>query len=250
MNFHGSDSFTYTVTDGRGGQDTATVSITVNAVNDSPVAVADSYSTDPDTPLSVPATGVLANDSDADGDSFSAVPIGNGATANGGTVTLNSDGSFTYTPPAGFTGTDSFSYTITDGTLTSLPATVSIDVSAPVSDIALYVYDIRFESVRGKDWRAVFEIRGDSDGDGVGEGTDSVAAGVQITVEFAGITYTGVTDSAGVFRTGWIKNLSSGTHYANVVDLVLAGYYWDPLSTLNVEDDSDGDGLPDDLLMR
>ena len=65
-----------------------------------------------------------------------------------------------------------------------------------------------------------------------------------------GITYTGVTDSDGVFRTDWIKNLSSGDHYADVVDLVMAGYYWNPLSSLNLEDDSDGDGLPDDILHR
>jgi hypothetical protein len=96
----------------------------------------------------------------------------------------------------------------------------------------------------------VFEIRGDSDSDGVGEGTDSVAAGVEITVQFAGITYTGVTDADGVFRTSWINDLSSGDYYANVLDLVMAGYYWDPLSSLNLEDDSDGDDRPDDILYR
>ena len=168
-----------------------------------------------------------------------------------GQLQVNGDGSVNYTHDGSNNCSDSFSYTITDGTLNSLPATVSIDVLAPVTDIALYVYDIRFESKRGnKDWRAVFEIRSDSDGNGVGEGTDSLAAGVQITVQFAGITYTGVTGSDGVFRTSWINNLSSGDYYANVLDLVMAGYYWDPLSTLNMEDDSDGDGLPDDLLIR
>ncbi|MBM4090052.1 MAG: tandem-95 repeat protein [Planctomycetes bacterium] len=247
-NYHGGDSFTYTISDGRGGTDTAVVTVDITAVNDAPVAVADSFSTLKDQVLSVAQPGVLINDSDVDGDAFSAVPW-SGTSAYGGQVALNADGSFTYTPPAGFTGTDTFGYTITDGSLQSSPATVSIQVTGGVTS-ALYVYDIRFESKRAnKDWRAVFEIRRDSNGDGQGGSTDAVAAGVEITVEFAGVRYTGVTDSSGVFRTSWINNLSSGAHYAEVVDLVLAGYFWDPLA-LDLEDDSDGDGLPDDILYR
>ena len=126
---------------------------------------------------------------------------------------------------------------------------MAIEVSASNAN-ALYVFDIRFESKRGgKDWRAIFEIRSDSNADGQGGAADNVAAGVTIDVVFAGRTYTGTTDSDGVFRTSWIKNLSSGDHYANAVDLVLAGYSWDPL-TMDLEDDSDGDGKPDDLLVR
>jgi hypothetical protein len=69
---------------------------------------------------------------------------------------------------------------------------------------------------------------------------------VSLTVEFAGQTYTGTTDADRVFGTSWIKDLGSGDHYANAVDLVLANYAWDPL--MDLEDDSDGDGNPDDLL--
>ena len=84
---------------------------------------------------------------------------------------------------------------------------------------ALYVYDIRFESKRGgKDWRAVFEIRSDSDANGVGEISDAVAAGVEVTITFAGQTYAGTTDANGVFRTSWANNLASGDYYANAVD--------------------------------
>jgi hypothetical protein len=123
--------------------------------------------------------------------------------------------------------------------------TIEDDDSAPNT---LYVYDIRFESKRsGKDWRAVFEIRSDSNADGVGTSSDSPAAGVLMTVTFAGQTYTGVTDSSGVFRTNWIPNLSRGNHYAEVADLALAGFVWDPLG-LDLENDSDNDGLPDQLL--
>lgn len=86
----------------------------------------------------------------------------------------------------------------------------------------LYVYDIRFESKRGnKDWRAVFEIRSDSDADGEATAADDVAAGVWIRVEFDGEIYEGTTDSDGVFRTSWIKGLGSGDYQAEVVDLIL-----------------------------
>jgi hypothetical protein len=119
----------------------------------------------------------------------------------------------------------------------------------PINPNTLYVYEIRFESKRnGKDWRAIFEIRSDSNADGYGTNSDAVAAGVQLTVTFAGQTYVGVTDASGVFRTTWITNLGSGNHYAEAVDLALAGFVWDPLSSLNREDDSDNDGLPDAIL--
>jgi hypothetical protein len=214
-------------------------------VNDAPVAVDDDFSTAVDTVLSIATPGVLDNDSDVDGDAFSAVPINYGATTNGGVVTLNSDGSFTYTPPSGSAGTDTFGYTIADGNGGTDTATVSINVTSGSPDV-IYVFDITFESKanKGKDWRAVFQIRTDSDGDGVAEETDDVAVGATITVTFAGNTYTGTTDSNGVFTTGWIKNLS-GYHGAQVTDLALLGYLWD--MGLG-EDDSDGDAdfFPDE----
>ena len=92
-----------------------------------PVAVDDSYTTAQDTPLSVPAPGVLANDSDTDGDPLTAVLVPNGTP---GSVTLNADGSFTYTPPAGFSGSDHFTYQASDGTALSNLATVNITVTA------------------------------------------------------------------------------------------------------------------------
>ena len=114
----------------------------------------------------------------------------------------------------------------------------------------LYVYDISFDSRRGgKDWRAVFEIRSDSNADGVGTDADEARAGVSVTVVFANQTFTGITDSNGVFKTDWIRNIGSGNHYANAVDLALSGYSWDPL-TLDLESDNDGDGRPDGLLSR
>ncbi len=126
-NFNGSDSFTFEVNDGNGGTGTGTVNITVNPVNDAPVAVDDSYGTDEDTPLTVAAPGVLDNDTDADsGDTLAAVLD---TDVSNGTLVLNADGSFTYTPDAGFSGTDSFTYVANDGTVDSAPATVTIAVN-------------------------------------------------------------------------------------------------------------------------
>src|SRR5204862_1523011 len=67
-NYHGTDSFTYKANDGQADSGIATVNIAITAVNDAPVAVNDSYTTAEDTQLTVSAPGVLANDSDVDGD--------------------------------------------------------------------------------------------------------------------------------------------------------------------------------------
>ena len=92
-NFNGSDSFTYWANDGSADSDTATLSITVNPLNDAPVAVDDGYTVDQDTTLNVLAAGVLNNDSDVDGDTPTAVIVV-GAGPNNGTLTLNGNGSF------------------------------------------------------------------------------------------------------------------------------------------------------------
>jgi uncharacterized repeat protein (TIGR01451 family) len=92
----------------------------------SPLAFADTYNATKDVPLSIGAPGVLSNDTGTPAPS--AQTITSGATAQGGTVTLNADGSFSYTPASGFTGTDSFSYTVTNGLTPNDTATVTINV--------------------------------------------------------------------------------------------------------------------------
>ena len=96
-----------------------------------PVATADQYSTEEDVPLTVPApTGVLANDADLNGDPLTAIKDSD---PSHGTVTLNSDGSFTYTPTADYAGSDAFTYHASDGSGVSAPVTVTITVN-PVND--------------------------------------------------------------------------------------------------------------------
>ena len=128
-NFNGTDTFKYTISDGT-LTDTATVTVTVNAINDPPVAVNDKYSTAEDTPLVVPAPGVLVNDTDVDGGTLTATLTTGPAN---GTLVFNSNGGFTYTPNANFNGTDSFTYSVDDGTGGTDLATVDITVT-PLND--------------------------------------------------------------------------------------------------------------------
>jgi VCBS repeat-containing protein len=129
-NFNGTDTFTYRASDGTAQSNPATVTITVNPVSDAPVATNDAYSTNEDTPLTVPAPGVLGNDTDPDGNPLTAWMESG---TSHGTLTLDANGAFTYTPAADFNGTDTFTYRASDGTAQSNPATVTITVT-PVSD--------------------------------------------------------------------------------------------------------------------
>ncbi|WP_283631786.1 Ig-like domain-containing protein [Mycolicibacterium poriferae] len=132
----GADAFTVTATDPDGLSASTTIDVPVTALpdpdNTAPVANADTYSLDEDTPLVIAGPGVLANDTDADGDPLTAV-LGTGPAH--GTFALNPDGSFSYTPNDGYSGTDTFTYAADDGEETSALTTVTLTVN-PVDDPA------------------------------------------------------------------------------------------------------------------
>ncbi|MGI8653732.1 MAG: ExeM/NucH family extracellular endonuclease [Pyrinomonadaceae bacterium] len=119
-------NFTFTVTASNGVAPDATQTVTIK-ITGAPVAANDAYTTSEDTALNVAAPGVLANDTDAADNQLTAVKVSDPAH---GTVTLNSNGSFTYTPAAGFSGADSFTYKANNGTFDSNTATVNINVTA------------------------------------------------------------------------------------------------------------------------
>jgi hypothetical protein len=121
-NFFGTDTFRYTVRDVDGDVSTATVTITVTPVNDPPVAVADVVSTRVGEPVTV---AILDNDVELDGDTLAVVSLG---VPLHGTATLRDDGTTLYTPQAGYTGTDTFDYTIDDGNGEQASAAVHIGV--------------------------------------------------------------------------------------------------------------------------
>lgn len=136
-NFNGSDSFTYTASDGVADSAPATVAITVKAVNDAPVALDDGYVVEEDASLTVAAPGVTGNDADVDGDAFAAVLVS--APAHGA-VSLSADGSFTYSPEGNFNGVDRFTYRATDGAAESAVATVAVTVN-PIDDAPVAAAD-------------------------------------------------------------------------------------------------------------
>jgi VCBS repeat-containing protein len=180
QNYFGMDIFTYHANDGNSDSAPTQVNIEVLEGNIPPVAADDTYTVTQDSPLTMPPPGVLLNDSDANGDPLTAILDD---TAEHGILALNADGSFTYTPQAGFSGEDFFRYRADDGLLESQRAQATINVlavdtqppqvtwTAPVADEGIHeVGDeiVRLEvsasdnsgiaSVRFYRWDAVEEI--------------------------------------------------------------------------------------------
>ena len=186
--FSGTDTFTYTISDGRGGTATARVSIMVSADNTAPVAIDDAASTTQGAPVTIV---VLANDSDANGDPLTVVSLTNPAS---GTAVINANQTITYTPNLSFSGTDSFTYAISDGRGGTATARVSIMVSAddPVGHNAVRIVDLdgRVISVKNQ-WRAAVTIT-------VADSSGSAAAGLTVTGRWSdGRAFTGTTNATG-----------------------------------------------------
>ncbi len=139
--FHGTDTLTVTDNDqgntGLGKAEASSSTVSISAVNVPPTVGSVSYSgaignttfgvgTSPSSPSTSTSGTVLSKSSDANGDSLS-VTAGTIGTAHGGSVSMNSNGTFTYTPPVGFTGSDSFTFQVSDGfTSTSGTATITV----------------------------------------------------------------------------------------------------------------------------
>ncbi len=144
----GADSFTYTLSDGE-LSDTAAVSISVSPDNEVPTAAPDGYNVVAgDTLNATAAIGVLANDSDPDGDVLTAVLVDNVAT---GSLSFNADGSFVYMAPADADGTVTFTYKANDGTADSSTAVVTLSISQPVDLIANGGFE-SYQQRDAKDW--------------------------------------------------------------------------------------------------
>jgi len=139
-NYFGSDQFEYQVCDDGLPSIciTETVTISISAVNDTPIATADSYSLDEDNSLS---KNVLSNDSDIENNTLTATLISN---VTNGSLSLNTNGSFTYTPNLNYNGIDGFTYQVCDNGSPSLCATESVSITinsvndAPVSNSDLF----------------------------------------------------------------------------------------------------------------
>jgi hypothetical protein len=123
----GDDTFTYHDV-GLLGLRSNTATVTITVTNAAPSAVADSYNAKTGVTLTVAAPGVLANDTDADGDALTASLVSGGGN---GSLALSSNGAFTFTSGGSFTGLRTFTYQVSDGLVSSSVATVSIQVTGP-----------------------------------------------------------------------------------------------------------------------
>ena len=173
-NFHGKDTFKYSVTDGKGGSNTYTVDLTVNPVNDAPVAANASHNLNEDTRL----TGKLPAATDVDGDQVSYTLT---TQATNGKATVNADGSYSYVPNANFHGKDAFTYSINDGKGGTNTYTVSLTINAaPVAANANGTLD---EDTRFTD---KLPAATDADGDKVSYALATQAANGKATVNADG----------------------------------------------------------------
>lgn len=186
-NYHGADSFTYKANDGELDSEAATVSITINSVNDAPTAADDNYSGTEDTLLEVAAPGVLENDTDVDGDPLSASVDDN---ATNGTLILNADGSFSYTPAENYCGEDSFTYEVADGSGGTASATVTLSIAC-VNDTPVATDDSLTTDEDIPNTVSVLDNDSDADNDTLGVSVTTGPAHGQAVVNPDGtVTYT------------------------------------------------------------
>jgi hypothetical protein len=151
LNYNGPDTFSYVVSDGTVTSVPASVTLSVTPVNDLPLAGNDAVSTAINTTAII---SVLANDTDIDG-TINAASVTIGTAPVNGTATANANGTVTYAPNAGFTGINTFTYTVNDNIgATSLPATVTVTVAGSTETVAVALAQFRFvtPNVNG-DWR-------------------------------------------------------------------------------------------------
>ncbi len=181
-NYNGADAFTYTISDGKGGTASATVSITVTPVNDAPTAGSDTATTTEDTAAAV---NVLANDTDPDGDSLAVTAVTQPAH---GSATFTASG-VTYTPAANYNGADSFTYTISDGNGGTATGTVSVTITA-VNDPPSAGADSATTAEDTAKSISVLTNDSDSDGDTLTVTAVTQPAHGSATFTASGVTYT------------------------------------------------------------
>ena len=147
--FTGDQTFTYDISDGAGGVDTATVTITIDPAssNTPPVANNDAYSGPSGSVVGAnAATGLLSNDTDIDGQTLTVLTINNTVITNGqvialahGDLTINTDGSFSFAADSGYVGDQTFTYTAGDGAggTDTATATITLEQSSSSTDVPI-----------------------------------------------------------------------------------------------------------------
>ncbi len=218
LNTNGSDSFTYTISDGHGGSDTATVNLTVSPVNDPPVAVADSATVAEDGTATI---AVAANDTDPENSALTLTAVTQGAH---GTVTILTGNQVRYQPAANYSGPDTFTYTIRDpGNLTSV-GTVNVTVT-PVNDPPVAVADSAATNEDTPATVSVLTNDTDVDGDTLTVSAVTQSANGSVTTNGATVTFTPAANWSGVATftytardTGGLESTATVTVTVNPVN--------------------------------
>lgn len=228
-NYSGADSFTYVVTDGKGGSATATVNITVNAVNEDVVANDDAFTIEQGSLATV--LDLTANDADDDGDTITVESID--TTGTNGTVSLDL-GVVSYKPDADFSGTDTFTYTVNDefGSTATATATIVVEAynTAPttVDDVATLKEDASVQ---------IDVLGNDTDDADTGNLTiDSVGDASNGTVKLmmGYVFYTPDADYAGTDSFTYVVKDSEGAITTGTVTLTVTARNDAPVATVDV----------------
>lgn len=180
-NFSGADTFTYTLSDGRGGTASGTVNVSVKPTNDDPVARTDSASTPEDTAVLI---DVLSNDTDIDGDTLTILSAGS---VLHGTVAIE-ENKLRYTPNANFVGSDTISYTVSDGKGGTDTQTAQVNV-LPVEDDPIAVDDTATVEMNGVVTIDVLANDSDPEGDPIYVSWVSASVAKNISIENGKLIY-------------------------------------------------------------
>ena len=215
--YSGSDRFDYTLEDGHGGSASATVTISVDPLpNSAPIAVDDVATTAAGAPVTIAA---LANDGDPDGDALAIVAVG--APASGSSVF--GTGSVTYTPAAGFSGVDRFTYAISDGRGGSASATITVTVAPAPNTPPVAIDDVATAAPATPSSIDVLANDSDADGDPLAITAVSPPTGGTVAITGTVITYTSNAGFNGIDRfTYTISDGRGGSATANVAVTVSA----------------------------
>ena len=225
-NFVGSDSFSLTISD---DLDSYTAMVNIQVTNNAPYAYDASFSVLHDREL----TGWLYG-YDADGDAIAAQLLSGPAN---GTLTLDPDGTFTYVPNPGYVGSDSFTYTWSDGLTTANTATVSIDVY----NTAPYAYDASFSVLHDRELTG--QLYGyDPDGDLVVAELVSEPERGSLEINSAGcFTYMPSIDFNGIDSFSFV--FFDGLYRSNIARVWLVGHDWNPLPRIGSVEVEEGQAV-------
>lgn len=217
LNFYGTDYFSYTANDGLADSNVATVTLTVNPVDDLPIANNDSVATGEDTPVTI---AILVNDVNVDADPLA---VTNLTQPNSGVVSLNPNNTVTYTPTLNFNGVDFFNYTVNDGITDSNVATVTVTVNS-INDVPVANDDAT--TLDGNATAIISVLTNDTDADQdhltVTGLTQPVTGGVSLNLDNT-VTYTPTLNFSGSDTFTYMAN--DGLANSNVATVtVTAGW--------------------------